>query len=73
MVYVRWGHNTCLDTGAELVYTGRAGGSHYSHQGGGGNPQCLPKLLQDNKWVTELWIYVWSRVSRYKWTSSKFT
>ena len=42
VIYVRWGHNSCPKTGAQLVYAGRAGGSHYSHKGGGGNPQCLP-------------------------------
>ena len=42
IVYVRWGHDSCPDGGAQLVYAGRAGGSHYSHKGGGGNPQCLP-------------------------------
>ena len=42
VVYVRWGHNSCPDNGAELVYAGKAAGSHYSHSGGGGNPQCLP-------------------------------
>ena len=42
IVYVRWGHNSCPDGGAQRVYEGRAGGSHYTHQGGGGNPQCLP-------------------------------
>jgi len=40
---VRWGHHYCPeDTGAQLVYFGQAGGSYYTHQGGGGNPQCLP-------------------------------
>ena len=42
VVYVRWGHDSCPDGGAQLVYAGRAGGSHYDHRGGGGNPQCLP-------------------------------
>ena len=42
VVYVRWGHDSCPSTGAQLVYSGRAGGSHYSHSGGGSNPQCLP-------------------------------
>jgi len=46
VVYVRWDHNSCPDTGTELVYTGRAGGSHYSHTEGGGNPQCLPNYLK---------------------------
>ena len=40
-VYVRWGHDQCPST-AQLVYSGRAGGSAYSHSGGGSNPQCLP-------------------------------
>ena len=42
VVYVRWGHNSCPKSGAQLVYAGRAGGSYYGHKGGGGNPQCLP-------------------------------
>ena len=42
VVYVCWGHNSCPSGGAQLVYTGRAGGSHYNNRGGGGNPQCLP-------------------------------
>ena len=39
-VYVRWGHDQCPST-AQLVYSGRAGGSHYQH-GGASDPQCLP-------------------------------
>ena len=39
-VYVRWGHDQCPST-AQLVYSGRAGGSYFTH-GGGSNPQCLP-------------------------------
>ena len=42
VVYVRWGHDSCPDGGAQLVYAGRAGGSKWDHKGGGGNPQCLP-------------------------------
>ena len=38
-VYVRWGHDQCPST-AQLVYSGRAGGPHWSH-GGASNPQCL--------------------------------
>ena len=42
-VYVRWGRTTCPSTpGTQLVYAGRAGGSHYTHGGGGANYQCLP-------------------------------
>ena len=43
VIYVRWGRTTCPNTpGTGLVYAGRAGGSHYSHQGGGANYLCLP-------------------------------
>ena len=42
ITYVRWGRTTCPNTtGTELVYTGRAAGSHYSHRGGGSNYQCI--------------------------------
>ena len=40
-VYVRWGHDQCPST-SQLVYSGRVGGPHYKHSGGGSNPQCLP-------------------------------
>ena len=51
VVYVCWGHSSCPDTGAELVYTGRAGGSDHLHKGGGGNPQFIPL---DNQCTTSL-------------------
>ena len=51
VVYVRWGHNSCPDSGAQLVYAGRAGGSHYAHTGSGGDPQCLPMDPKFNKTV----------------------
>ena len=42
-VYVRWGRTVCpSDQGTELVYSGRAGGSLYNHNGGGANHLCLP-------------------------------
>ena len=40
VAYVRWGHEDCPGA-AELVYTGRAAGSHYGHRGGGSNYQCI--------------------------------
>ena len=40
-VYVRWGHDKCPST-AQLVYSGRAGGSSYDQFGSGTNLQCLP-------------------------------
>ena len=41
-MYVRWGHDSCPDGGAQRVYAGRAGGADRMHRGGGSNPQCLP-------------------------------
>ena len=43
VTYTRWGKSSCPNiTGRELIYTGRAGGSHYSHSGGGANHLCMP-------------------------------
>ena len=49
-VYVRWGHDECPST-AQLVYSGRAGGSNLNEPGGGSNPQCLPP---DPKFLTPI-------------------
>jgi len=43
VVYTRWGRTTCPSTsGTQLLYSGRAGGTWYSHSGGGANYLCLP-------------------------------
>ena len=43
VVYTRWGRTTCPSgQGTELVYSGRAGGSHFSHKGGAANYLCMP-------------------------------
>ena len=43
-MYTRWGRTTCPDTpGTELVYAGRAGGTHFSHKGGAANNLCMPE------------------------------
>ena len=43
VVYIRWGKTSCPNvTGTELVYAGRAGGTWYSHTGGGANYLCMP-------------------------------
>ena len=48
VTYVRWGRTTCPNTtGTELVYKGRAAGSHYSHTGGGSNYQCMTENPQN--------------------------
>ena len=42
VVYTRWGRTTCPNTtGTQLLYAGRAAGSHYTQRGGGGNYLCL--------------------------------
>ncbi|XP_071830072.1 uncharacterized protein [Apostichopus japonicus] len=41
-VYTRWGNNHCHH-GAQLVYSGYAGGSAYNVEGGGVNYLCLPR------------------------------
>ncbi|XP_052091334.1 uncharacterized protein LOC127728132 [Mytilus californianus] len=41
VTYIRWGRKDC-PSGAELVYTGQAGGNHYMAKGGGVNYLCLP-------------------------------
>ena len=39
-MYTRWGRTSCGK--ALKVYDGLAGGTHYSHHGGGANYVCLP-------------------------------
>ena len=42
--YIRWGKSSCpSDTGAELVYAGRASGTSFSTQGGAAEKVCLPE------------------------------
>ena len=43
VTYIRWGRTTCPDaTGTELVYSGRAAGTHWTHKGGSAEYICLP-------------------------------
>ena len=45
VTYVRWGRTTCPDTeGTEVVYTGRAAGSHHTQSGGTNDNICLPEV-----------------------------
>ena len=40
---MRWGRTTCPTTNdTELLYKGKATGSHYTQTGGGANYICLP-------------------------------
>ena len=51
MTYTRWGKTSCpSSTGAELVYSGRAGGTVWNIQGGAAEKICLP---DDPEYVTE--------------------
>ena len=44
LVYTRWGRTTCPPTsGTQLVYEGRAVGSHHHHKGGGSDILCMPE------------------------------
>ena len=47
-MYTRWGRKSC-PSGRQVVYTGIAGGSHYTHSGGGANYLCLPNNPQYSK------------------------
>ena len=43
VTYTRWGRTSCPnDTEAQLVYSGRAGGTNYNAQGGSAERICLP-------------------------------
>ena len=44
MTYTRWGRSSCpSSTGAELVYSGSAGGTDFESQGGTVEKVCLPE------------------------------
>ena len=40
--YVRWGRTTCPGNGSDVIYSGYAGGSLYSHTGAAVSMLCLP-------------------------------
>ena len=61
-VYIRWGRTSCpTDQGTDLVYSGRAGGSHYRHQGGGANHLCMPDDPEHLQYGsgTQGWSYIY--------------
>ena len=44
MTYIRWGGTSCPnDTDAQLVYSGRAGGTNWNSPGGSAERICLPE------------------------------
>ena len=43
VTYIRWGRTKCPEAlGTELVYSGRAAGTHYTNKGGSAERICLP-------------------------------
>ena len=51
VTYTRWGRTTCPEvSGTELVYAGRAAGTHYTQKGGAADYICLPP---DPDYLTE--------------------
>ena len=62
VTYIRWGCTYCPDTeGTELVYIGRAAGSHFTENGGGINYQCLtlePQNFDFGEGTTEAGSYM---------------
>ena len=43
VTYTRWGQSSCpSDTGSQLVYSGRAGGTNHRARGGAAKKICLP-------------------------------
>ncbi len=43
VTYTRWGRTTCPEAqGTQVVYSGRAAGTHYKHKGGSAEKICLP-------------------------------
>ena len=41
VTYIRWGNASC-PYGADTIYSGAVGGSHYTHEGAAVDPLCLP-------------------------------
>ena len=51
VIYTRWGKSSCpTSTGAQLVYAGRTGGTHYNTRGGAAEKICLP---EDPEYIAE--------------------
>ena len=60
-VYTRWGRTTCpANISTQLVYAGRAGGSHFATLGGASNYLCLPNDPEYGKYTPG--IQGWSTV-----------
>ena len=70
VVYVRWGHDSCPSTGAQLVYSGRAGGPDHVQKGGGTNPQCLPLDPNYLKYISGKQINSYIHGAQYEQTNT---
>ena len=65
-VYTRWGRTNCTsDQGTELVYSGRAGGTHFHKHGGAANLLCLPNDPEYSEYASGATGYVPLRGAEY--------
>ena len=54
VVFTRWGRFACTNTtGTQLLYKGKAAGSHHSHTGGGANYICLPEKPEFLSYISD--------------------
>ena len=66
-VYTRWGRTSCpMNQGTDLVYSGRAGGTHYQHHGGAANLLCLPDDPEYSRYASGVQGYSPLRGAEYR-------
>ena len=66
VIYTRWGRKTCpTDQGTQLLYSGRAGGTHWQHTGGGANYLCMPDDPDHLQYISG--VQGWSYVARVEY------
>ena len=72
VVYNRWGRTSCpSDQGTELIYSGRAGGTHFHHHGGAANLLCLPNDPEYSTYGSGVTNYVPLRGAQYQAVSGQ--
>ena len=63
VVYTKWGRTTCPNTtGTQLLYAGRAAGSHYTQRRGGAKYLCLT----EQPWYSTQWRIQGGSLGSYK-------
>ena len=71
-VYTRWGRTSCpMNQGTDLVYSGRAGGTHYNHHGGAADLLCLPDDPEYSRYSSGVQGYSLLRGAEYRASSSQ--